>query len=79
MKHRFFAIVLAALVSVAFIAPSSAQSSYGTDLLRVDLDTGQATRVGMVGDGLSLLGLAVFSDGNAVALTADQDLIEFSF
>jgi len=25
-----------------------------------------------------LLGLAVFSDGNAVALTADQDLIEFS-
>jgi hypothetical protein len=32
----------------------------------------------MVGDGLSLLGLAVFSDGNAVALTADQDLIEFS-
>lgn len=32
----------------------------------------------MVGDGLALIGLALVDEGNAVGLTVDNELIEFS-
>ena len=79
MKQRTLVAVLAALLSFSFVASSSAQSVAGTDLYSVNLETGAASRVGMVGDGESLIGLALTPDGaNAFALTVDNELISFA-
>jgi len=78
LKHRIFVAFTAVLIGLSMIGSAAAQSVGGTDLVSVDLDTGAATRVGMVGDGLSLIGLAVFPDGSAVALTIYNELVGFS-
>lgn len=78
MRQRLYVSLLAALLGLTLFASSSAQSVAGTDLYQVDLDSGEATRVGAVGDGLALIGLAFVDEDNAVGLTTDNELIEFS-
>lgn len=78
MRQRLYLSVFGALLGLSLVASSSAQSVAGTDLYQVDLDSGEASRVGAVGDGLALIGLALVDEDNAVGLTTDNELIEFS-
>lgn len=78
MKHRVSVGALAVVLGLTVTASSSAQSAAGTDLYQVDLDSGEASRIGAVGDGQALIGLALVDEGSAVGLTVDNELIEFS-
>lgn len=72
-----FALILA----IAIVMPASADHYANTDLYMVDLETGQLELVGEIGDGETLIGLALMAPadavGPAVGLTLDGELIMF--
>lgn len=70
---------LAALLALATTA-SVAASDAGNGLYAVDLASGRASRIGTIGDGTPIVGLAVSAAGpsSLYALTVDNQLWQFS-
>lgn len=75
--HAFFALILA----MSMLTPAAADHYANTDLYMVDLETGQLEMVGEIGDGETLIGLALMAPGEAVGpaigLTLENELIWF--
>lgn len=68
-------------LGLAFAPATLAQSSEpGNGLYSVDLTTGQTSRIGAIGDGTPIVGLAVSEDGptSLYAVTADNRLWRFT-
>lgn len=82
MLRRSLLILFATVLSLSFVTSSSAQPVAGTELYGINLETGEATLVGQVGEGEAVIGLAFPTDAPAadlaIALTIENDLIEFS-
>ena len=79
---RALGFLVAAVLALG-LAPMSAQVSFeGTDLYAVDLSTGALRRIGAIGDGETVIGLALpapsTSAGTIYALTTDNELLSFS-
>jgi Domain of unknown function (DUF4394) len=76
-------LVVAAFCCIGFVPDAGAsQTVSGTDLYRVNLDSGELTLISEIGDGEAIIGLAVLPStdiaGPAVGLTDDNSLIEFN-
>lgn len=78
--RRIFTMA-ALLLATSMVMPASAGHYANTDLYMVDLETGQLELVGEIGDGETLIGLALMAPadavGPAVGLTLDGELIWF--
>jgi len=82
---RIFALLFAALLSLGLVAATTGQDSDdGATLYEVDLETGEASEVDSIGDGLDVIGLALAplpetadDPQVAYALTTDGMLVEF--
>jgi hypothetical protein len=77
--RRGFWGALALIVALATAAPVSATNT-GNGLFALDLATGQTSRLGTIGDGTPVVGLAVSAEGPSLlyGLTADGRLWRFT-
>lgn len=81
MRIRSF--LLATTLSLGLVGSASAQSTVtGTDLYSINLESGTLSKIAELGDGESVIGIALLTavneSGPALALTTDNELFEFN-